>query len=92
MRVEADVGTTQFTLQMSNSCRDLTSDDVSHFSERFWRKDGARSDPEHSGLGLSLVKAFTERLGFQLEVRLADPSTLSITVSGPKSNGVAETN
>ncbi|HXI84623.1 MAG TPA: ATP-binding protein [Verrucomicrobiae bacterium] len=92
VRVEADVRTTQFTLQMSNSCRDLTSDDVSHFSERFWRKDGARSDPEHSGLGLSLVKAFTERLGFQLEVRLVDPSTLSITVSGPKSNGVAETN
>ncbi|HXJ43776.1 MAG TPA: ATP-binding protein [Bryobacteraceae bacterium] len=90
--VEAKAATTQFTLQVTNTCDDLTAQDVSHFSERFWRKDSARSDPKHSGLGLSLVKAFSERLGFQLEVRLVDPSTLSITVTGPKSNGVTETN
>jgi signal transduction histidine kinase len=67
-------------------------DDLSHFSERFWRKDRARSNPNHSGLGLSLVKAFSERLGFQLKARLVDPSTLSITVTGPIVNGVTKTN
>jgi signal transduction histidine kinase len=92
VRVEAKAGTTQFTMQVVNTCNDLTAEDVSHFSERFWRKDSARSDPKHSGLGLSLVKAFSERLGLQFEARLVDPSTLSITVTGPKLDGVTETN
>ena len=88
VRIETAVGTTQFTLRVTNTCGDLTPQDVSHFSERFWRKDGARSDPEHSGLGLSLVKAFSERLGLQLEARLVDSSTVSITVTGPTLNRV----
>jgi two-component system sensor histidine kinase QseC len=83
VRIETEVGTTQFSLRVTNTCGDLTPQDVSHFSERFWRKDGARSDPQHSGLGLSLVKAFSERLGLQLEARLADSSTVSVTVTGP---------
>jgi signal transduction histidine kinase len=90
VRVEIELGTTQFALQVTNTCGDLTSQDVSHFSERFWRKDGARSDPEHSGLGLSLVKAFSERLGLQLEARLVDSSMVNITVTGPISNRVRE--
>ena len=92
VRIETDVGASQFTLRVTNTCGVLTPQDVSHFSERFWRKDGARSDPEHSGLGLSLVKAFSERLGLQLEARLVDPSTLSITMRGPILNGVPKTN
>lgn len=92
VRVETEVGTIQFTLQVTNTCGDLTPQDVSHFSERFWRKDGARSDPEHSGLGLSLVKAFSERLGLQLEAGLVDSSTVSITVTGPILNRVREAN
>jgi two-component system sensor histidine kinase QseC len=92
VRVETEVRTTQFTLQVTNTCDDLTVNDLSHFSERFWRKDSARSDPNHSGLGLSLVKAFSERLGLQLEARLVDPSTLSITVTGPILSGVPKTN
>ena len=92
VRIETEVGTTQFTLQVINTCEDLTANDLSHFSERFWRKDRARSNPNHSGLGLSLVKAFSGRLGFQLEARLVDPSTLSVTVTGPILNGVPKTN
>jgi len=92
VRIEAEAETTQFTLQVTNTCDDLTAQDVSHFSERFWRKDSARSDRHHSGLGLSLVKAFSGRLGLRLEARLVDPSTLSITVTGPKSKRVTETN
>jgi len=92
VRVEAKAETTQFTLQVTNTCDDLTADDVSHFSERFWRKDNARSNSKHSGLGLSLVKAFSERLGLQFKARLVDPSTLTITVTGRKWNRVTEMN
>ena len=90
VRVGIETEATRFTLQVCNTCSDLTPQDVSHFFERFWRKDGSRSNPEHSGLGLSLVKAFCERLGFQLEARLVDSSTISITVTGPISNQVTE--
>jgi len=90
VRVEIEIGTTQFTLRVTNTCSDLTPQDVSHFSERFWRKDGARSAPDHSGLGLSLVKAFGERLGFQLEARLVDSVTVSVVVTGPISCRVRE--
>jgi two-component system sensor histidine kinase QseC len=92
VHLETEVRTTQFTLQVTNTCENLTAQDVSHFSERFWRKDSARSDPNHSGLGLSLVKAFSDRLGFQLEARLVGPSTLSITVAGPILHGIREAN
>jgi signal transduction histidine kinase len=92
MHIETDVATTQFTLRVTNTCGDLTPQDVSHFSERFWRKDGARSDPQHSGLGLSLVKAFGERLGLQLEARLVSLSTVSVTVTGSTVNRIKEVN
>ena len=92
VRIKTQVGKTQFILQVTNTCSDLTPEDVSHFAERFWRRDGARSDPEHSGLGLSLVKAFSERLGFLLETRLVDSSTVAITVTGPVFIRVSEPN
>jgi len=92
LRVEAKSGTTQFTLQVTNTCDNLTAENVSHFSERFWRKDSARSDPKHNGLGLSLVKAFSERLGLQFVAGLVEPSTLSITVTGPILTEATETN
>jgi two-component system sensor histidine kinase QseC len=92
VHITGEIGTTQFTLRVNNTCGDLTAEDVSHFSERFWRKDGARSDPEHSGLGLSLVKAFSERLGLQLGARLVDSSTVSITVTGLMVSRVREAN
>ena len=83
VNIEAKVCTNRYTLRVINTCDALTAEDVSHFSERFWRKDRARSDPNHSGLGLSLVRAFCERLALHLEAKLVDSSTLSITVTGP---------
>jgi signal transduction histidine kinase len=73
----------RFALRVTNTVDNLTAGDVSHFFERFWRKESARSDSKHAGLGLSLAKTFCECQGLQLGARLVDPSTLFITITGP---------
>ena len=61
--------------------------DLPHLFEPFWRRDSARHDGSHSGLGLALVDAWVrswggslsaelvagERLRFQLRLPAADP-------------------
>ncbi|MBN1868834.1 hypothetical protein JW916_16265 [Candidatus Sumerlaeota bacterium] len=42
-------------LSLLNSNDSLTHDDLSHLFEALWRKDAARSDDSHGGLGLTLV-------------------------------------
>ncbi len=53
------------TLCVRNGTDDLTAQDMAHVSEPFWRKDTARSDAEHSGLGLTLVASMAEVLGYR---------------------------
>jgi signal transduction histidine kinase len=50
-------------LAVSNDAPELEADDIPHLFERFWRKSEARSEKGHSGLGLAVVAACTERLG-----------------------------
>lgn len=54
-------------LSLSNSVSDLSTKDAQQMFERFWRADGSRSDSHHSGLGLSLVKACAENMGFKAD-------------------------
>jgi two-component system sensor histidine kinase QseC len=59
-----------FTLRVANSTSELTEADLPRIFDRFWRKDAARSEGRHAGLGLSLVSALCELLGFTREARL----------------------
>jgi signal transduction histidine kinase len=70
-------------LELANAAGDLGPADVAHLAEPFWRKDQARADGRHSGLGLALVAAVAQaldhRLGFAVEggrfvVRLGFPT------------------
>lgn len=83
MNIEAAVKDGQFLLRVTNTTECLAPEDLTHFFERFWRKESARSDSKHVGLGLSLTKGFCERLGLQFGAQFVDRSTLSITVTGP---------
>ena len=58
VRVEASA----HRLAVSNEAPDLEPDDVPHLFERFWRKSESRSEKGHSGLGLAIVAACSERL------------------------------
>ncbi len=72
----------RFHLSVSNRTAELAPQDLPHLFDRFWRKDQARSDGGHAGLGLSLVAALCELLGFARAARL-EGDVFQVVVSGP---------
>ena len=68
-------------LTISNPAADLSSEDVPHVFERFWRKDVARSDGSHAGLGLAVVKAFSDLLDLDVQARVGPQQRFAITLS-----------
>ncbi|MDH3601506.1 MAG: ATP-binding protein, partial [Candidatus Tectomicrobia bacterium] len=68
-------------LTISNPAADLSSEDMPHLFERFWRKDVARSDGSHAGLGLAVVKAFSDLLGLDVQARVGQHQMFAITLS-----------
>jgi two-component system sensor histidine kinase QseC len=53
-------------LVVSNGPVALEPADLTHLFERFWRKDDARSESGHSGLGLAVAAELARVLGHQL--------------------------
>jgi signal transduction histidine kinase len=53
-------------LRVSNGPVVLEPTDLPHLFERFWRKDDARSDTGHSGLGLAVATELARVLGYKL--------------------------
>ena len=72
----------QVELVISNTNDTLVAADLEHLFEPFWRKDAARSNNEHSGLGLSLSRAFAQLLGYELTAALVGESRIMFTLSG----------
>ncbi len=60
------------TVTIANTCSSLSADDLQHLCEPFWRKDAARTDGSHCGLGLALAHAHARLLGCELELSLAE--------------------
>jgi signal transduction histidine kinase len=65
------VRATSEEFSVTNEAPELEPGDTLHLFDRFWRKSAARGDREHSGLGLSLVKASAELLGGSCRASLA---------------------
>ncbi len=59
-------------LRLVNTAKDLELADIDHIFDRFWRKDVARSDRSHIGLGLSIARGFCDLLGIRLSVDLRE--------------------
>ena len=55
-------------LRVANSGSKLTSEQVQHATERFWRGDASRASGSHAGLGLALSHKITALLGGSLAV------------------------
>ena len=62
--------------RVANPAPGLTAEDVSRMSQAFWRKDPARSDQSHSGLGLSLVESIARVLSLRFTLRLREDGCL----------------
>ena len=57
-------------IHFRNRAEALDEKDLAHLFERFWRKDEARSDGTHHGLGLSVAHDFAKLLGGTLAARI----------------------
>jgi signal transduction histidine kinase len=65
-----EVTLTEGILTVTNPAPGLTAEDLPQMTHPFWRKDAARSDQSHSGLGLALVDSIARVLGLKLELSL----------------------
>jgi two-component system sensor histidine kinase QseC len=69
VRVDAGTGSGGAArLRVGNSTGNLTDDDVTHFFDRLWRKEEARSTQQHLGLGLPLARAQAGAMRWSLAV------------------------
>ena len=48
----------------------LNPEELEYMFQRLWRKDMSRSSAQHSGLGMSLVKAYAEILEISVDVKI----------------------
>jgi signal transduction histidine kinase len=60
----------RWQIAVENRTDELEPADLRSLSEPFWRKDRARTDREHSGLGLALSRALAEKAGLTLTFEL----------------------
>ena len=70
-------------LTVTNDVDCLSPDDLPHMMEAFWRKDAARTDGSHCGLGLTLVAAYAAALGGKIEVSLPTHDSLCAALDLP---------
>jgi signal transduction histidine kinase len=70
LRIAAHASGSQARIVVSNTDFTLTRDDVERLSEPFWRKDPARNDRAHVGLGLALAAAYARGISAELRFEL----------------------
>lgn len=80
-------GTHGFWVEIINDVVDLTPTDVEAMFDPFWRKAGRRSDDAHSGLGLTLARAFAEMLELELDATLLAPDRFQVVLRGDPGGG-----
>ena len=73
---------TQTAIEITNTAPDLEADDLTHMSDRFWRKESARSDSQHSGLGLSVCESFAGIPGLTLTLSMDQNKHLTVGLCG----------
>lgn len=78
---EEEDGALRMTL--SNTNNQLARADLEHLFKPFWRKDQARSDHYHSGVGLTLVAAYARLLNATVRAELPSPDLFRIILRHP---------
>lgn len=69
------------TLVIENETNNIEAIDLDHVFERFWRKDPARSVGNHTGLGLSLVRALADLLDIKVTIALPSKNTFQVQLT-----------
>lgn len=71
-RVIIDSESQQSVIRISNHAPHLAEDDLTTMFDRLWRKDKARTDNQHVGLGLSIAHSAAQALSLELHARLSE--------------------
>lgn len=79
----AALGPNGVELRLANTARDLERADLARVFDRLWRKDPARSDRNHTGLGLAIARGLGELLGLRLSVALRDDRRFEVCIVFP---------
>ena len=82
--VQGNRTTEGISLRLENRTDDLTETDLPHLFEPFWRKDTARSDRRHHGLGLALAAEFAALLGGKIRARFGGNGMVAFTLWLPE--------
>ena len=77
-------------LRLVNAAKDLERSDLDHVFDRFWRKDAARSDRSHIGLGLSIARELSELMGIRLSVDLREGRLFDVRLVFPEPTSTGE--
>lgn len=64
-----------------NPAPHLTDEDIERLFEPFWRKDAARSDRTHSGLGLTITRSLCKLMGLTVTAKLDPNGWLAVSMS-----------
>ena len=72
IRCLVEPGNPSIQLMFENQPTNLCKEDLDHLFDRFWRKEKARSEVNHSGLGLSIVKALADMLHIEIHPEIID--------------------
>lgn len=72
---------TGYCLCVSNQvAKDFSTNDLAQMFEPFWRRDGARSDCSHTGLGLVMVKSCCRLLHISVETSQPSPNVFKLSL------------
>ncbi len=85
-RFERHAGSWRLVVQ--NDAPEMRAEDIGRMGQPFWRRERARADGRHSGLGLALSKALAEKVGMELSFVLAD-GVLHASLNGPQAGTTA---
>lgn len=78
--LEASVNHGRFKVCVVNTVENLEERDLPRLFDRFWRKDTARTNDGHMGLGLPLARTFARAIGCNLTATFASPGQLVLAL------------
>lgn len=85
VKIDVITSSDRCAIEIKNPMLDcLSKSDLSHIFDRFWRKDSARTTGEHAGIGLSLVKSYSNCLNMGVEASVSDGNMFNIRLSNIK--------
>ena len=80
--IEQNINYGTCAIIVKNKASDLEHNDLNVMFERMWRKDKARTSSAHSGLGMALIKSYTEQLNLDVQASLEANNIFVIRLSG----------